>query len=104
MFTYNNSKHSSTKYLQFFFNYGFHPHSFHIVSKSNNKAANTDVKKIQKIHQKISNNLTKAISDYKDTADKKRNESDFRVGNYVCLNSKNIKLNLPALGNLVPSF
>ena len=96
MFSYNNSKHASSGFLPFFANYRFHPRPLHLSSKSNNEAANLESKEMQEIHQQISNNLTKAISNHKVFANKKQAISDYKVGNYVCLNTKNIRLNLPA--------
>jgi len=101
-FAYNNAKHSSTQVSPFYANYGYHPRmsvtdqaTHH--SGSSNPAADAFVKRLERIHQDLVQNLKDAQSKHKEHYDAKVKESPaFKIGDLVWLSKKHIATNRPS--------
>ena len=92
-FTYNNKIHATTKILLFKVNYGQDPRmGFEGRRKGKYEAAGKFVEKMRKIQEEAKAALGKAQEEMKKFADRKQGKGEeYRVGNLVLLNTKDLK-------------
>jgi ribonuclease HI len=113
-FSINNAQHASTGYSPFYLNYGRHPRSPLNIDIAAYKSAHHvpyDVPSIQTVHEqmqwtlhRVKRLLQGAQDRQKFYADARRRPHTFAAGNYVLLNTKNLRLHGKGVRKLFPKF
>jgi hypothetical protein len=96
-FAYNNAKHAGTTVSPFFANYGYHPRMTASLDQEVPSAEAHDfAESLDKLHAYVREELAKAQSQYQVSSDRNRIPApEFKVGDRVWLNGKNIKTKRP---------
>ena len=98
-FVYNNTKSASTGVSQFYANYGYHPWAIlkiHSSENQENSAAEIYIDRIRQVHEELRRTLEQAQKRYKKEFNKKTAPApEFKVGDWVWLNQKNIEMTRP---------
>lgn len=99
-FAYNNAKNVSTGVSPFYANYGYHPRAtLKILPSENNEnpAAEAYVNKVRRVHEELRTTLEQAQEKYKANFDRKTDPApEFKVGDLVWLNRRNIETTRPS--------
>ena len=96
-FTYKYQPHSSTGKSTFFANFGYHPNTSAVSTSNYNVAADELTSSLSRIHSENASKLKKMSSQYKIHADEHWSDTEtLLVNDYVFLNAKNIKSQLPS--------
>jgi len=99
-FVYNNAKSASTGISPFYANYGYHPRATLRIlpeEKRENPAAEAYIDHIRQVHEELRGTLERAQKRYKKEFDKKTAPApEFKVGDRVWLNRRNIETTRPS--------
>jgi hypothetical protein len=97
-FAYNNSPNATTGISPFFANKGYHPNISVHPERDLTSARTRDLAvDLDELHRELRIEIAEAQKRYQHYADKKRSPApDFKVGDKVFLNSKNVKTTRPA--------
>ena len=97
-FAHNNSLNSTTQMTPFFANQGYHPQfSTKVISTSTLPAAEDHVKQIETTLAELRSTLEISQQNYTTYANQHRQPHNFKVGDLVFLNRKNIKTTRPSV-------
>jgi hypothetical protein len=98
-YTYNSSLHASTKMTPFFALYGYDPPLDLSCELTPELPPTTSeyVASLQETHEVVKQELMLAQNDARKFADRKRTYQEFKEGDLVYLNRKNIKTTRPSL-------
>ena len=99
-FVYNNAKNASTSISPFYANYGYHLQAILKIlpsEKYENPAAEAYIDHVQWVHEELWATLEYAQARYKKNFDKKVAAAlEFKIGDLVWLNQKNIEMMCPS--------